>query len=129
MGNIISIETGFKPSINLPSANDVYLATKKNQDESLKLDRQIRDLSTSREQYYKLQEIQSLAYEECKARVLFAMISGNTSTVCQNIGGKNEYRLRELGYNLYQFPMSDDDNSAASMFFRLQVTWDPKMPD
>ena len=127
MGTILSIETtSFKPSIPIPPADEAYLLSKKSIDENRRLDQEINNLSKSSDRFNELRELQSQAYEDCKARAIVAMLSGHTSTMCLDSGMVNEHKLRQLGYNLYQPPVMDGDCNPVSPDYRLRVNWGPK---
>jgi len=110
MGNIFSIVENGLP---VPSAQDAYAESMKNVNLNMKLDQQI---NNTRNDLIR-QELYDRAYEDCKARIMVAMISGHTSTLCLNIGEDNRRSLIRLGYNL------NYDTYPNKQYYKVHVDW------
>jgi hypothetical protein len=123
MGTILSIETQ-KHADKPISANDAYFISKQVIEMSTKLDQEIKNTPVSNN--VQVNQLYSQAYEDCKAKVVLSMISGNTNAMCLNIGIENEKTLRNLGYNLQPTPVMDHFANPVPPYYKLRVSWKPK---
>lgn len=112
MGTIFSIEMAKFP---IPPANEAYLESKKNVDLNDKLDQEIKNTSAMNHDRFNL--LYSQTYEDCKARMMVAMLLGKTKTKCLDIGIDNERELIKLKYNL---------SDTLTHPYYLRVSWNPK---
>jgi len=114
MGTILSVQTVQTPKFPIPSADQAYLESEKNADLNNKLDQEIKNTSN----YERFNILHAQAYEDCKVRIMVAMLLGNTHTKCLDIGNDNERTLLKLGYNLSE--------TFTHPYYHVRVNWKPK---
>lgn len=75
MGTILSVQTVQMPTFPILSADQAYLESEKNADLNNKLDQEIKN--TNVYNYERFNILHAQAYEDCKVRVMVAMLLGN----------------------------------------------------
>jgi hypothetical protein len=110
--------TTFSQNIPIPSADEAYSESKKNMDLNNQIDQEIK--KTYPFHYDRFNILYSQTYEDCKARIMVAMMLGKTRTKCLDIGIDNERTLIKLGYNL------SENFKADAPPYHLRVSWLPE---
>jgi hypothetical protein len=110
--------TTFSQNISIPSADVAYSESKKNMDLNNQIDQEIKN--THPFHYDRFNILYSQTYEDCKARIMVAMMLGHTHTKCLDIGIDNERTLIKSGYNL------SENFKADAPPCHLRVSWSPE---
>lgn len=101
---------------SIMSADTAYLESKKNIDLNNKIDQEIKNTSVL--DYNRFNILYSQTFEDCKVRMMIAMVSGNTHTKCLDIGAENERELVKLGYKL-------SETFTGRSYYHIRVSWGP----